>query len=226
MSSQPLVTTSSSLSRYVVLTGEEKVACYKKAFNHIWHGAPAIILAAALLMFCIFGFVLGSILLGAPLEGASILYDVILPWLLPSILVFVLLVLPLNIYAYSHHKQVLALHERITQSNYKEIYDHCEKEKKTPNKKALSLYIESQVLVPEYSKRFSSMILGKTLKIIPKKDSPESLKHDELIQKALERAKENIYMNKNQREKRDEREAKKEAKNASKTNPLWEGLGT
>ncbi|WP_100934879.1 hypothetical protein [Candidatus Chlamydia corallus] len=218
MSLQPLVSPPSSLNRRVVLTMEKKVDCYKKISNHLWCGAPAAICAVVLLIFCIFGFVLGSVLLGAPLGGVSILYEVILPWLLPSILVFVLLVLPLNIYAYSHHKEVLALHGRITQSNYNELQNYCEGEKETPDKKTLALYIESKLLVPEYSKRFSSMILGKTLKIIPQKDSPESSKHDELIQKALERAKENIYMSKHQKEKRDKREAKKEEQKAQQTN--------
>ncbi|SPN73380.1 hypothetical protein C10C_0200 [Chlamydia serpentis] len=217
MSLQPLIPLTPVVNRDF-LTKEEKIDCYQKVSSHLWRGAPAAICAAILLVFCIFGFILGAVLLGAPLEGVSIINEVILPWLVPSVLVFILIVLPLNIYAYSHHKEVLALHKRIAESNYNEAHNYCEKEKKTPDKKVLSNYIESKVLIPEYSKRFSSMILGKTLRIIPNKNSSESSKHDGVIQKAIERAKESIYMNKYEKEKRNKREIKKEEKKAKKLN--------
>ncbi|ANH78984.1 hypothetical protein [Candidatus Chlamydia sanziniae] len=189
-----------------VLTSEQKLEIYHNVSYHRWKGVLPAILAAIILTFAVIVFSLGAILLGCPPIGVSIMTEIILPLIVPAVLAFILLVLPLNIYAYSHHKHALNLHKNLAESNYNQIRNHCIQEKNI-SKQPLANFIESNVLVPQASKRFSFISLGKTIKGLPPKDSDQASRYDETILQALEYVKEGIHMNQYEKKKRDKREA-------------------
>ncbi|WP_201456947.1 hypothetical protein [Chlamydia sp. 17-3921] len=206
MTTPAILSPTSSITRTSILSYEEKLSAYNKISSHRYFGSPAAIVAAIALTFSTVALFLGCGLCGYTSEGLCIWADIILPYILPAVLSIVFIVLPLNIYAYIHHKKAMALQTRLSQSNYFEILKHCEQQSEVPTKKSLTRFIENEVLLTEYSRMFSSTILFHSRKQIPSKDSKEASSHDSLIDQAIDSARERIFMNEAQRQRKEEKD--------------------
>ncbi|XHF36790.1 hypothetical protein O1W69_05140 [Chlamydia sp. 12-01] len=206
----PLVDVGSSKLGYTLLSSEEKLSLYSGIHSHRCKGSPLVIIATIVFVCSIVLLLIGSLLSGYPLEGFSFASDVFLPFILPGILSLVLIAAPLIMYAFQHHKGALSKHKQLAESNYLQILNYCNSQKGKFTKKEVAAFVESQVLLPEYSQSFSYVTLLQTIKIIPKKDSPHTSTHDTIITEGVDRARDDIYASEYNKEKRDRLEAEEE----------------
>ncbi|ETF37598.1 hypothetical protein [Chlamydia pecorum] len=207
-----------SLMQAHVFSSEEKVVLYQKITRHRYLGAPAAIFAALILTFATMSIFLGCGLCCVS-EDLNIWMEVILPFLVPAILAIVLLVIPLCIYAYLHHEKAMALQENLAKSNYTQILARCQQSPSLPRpkKQVLVNFIETEVLEPTYSRRFSYSNLFYTQKYISKMSSLEESSYHSLISQSIDTVKERIFMNKEQRLKQEKKEKEEEEEKAQKS---------
>ncbi|WP_435890389.1 hypothetical protein [Chlamydia buteonis] len=204
---------SSELS-YTLLSSEQKLALYGGIHAHRCRGGPLVIIATVAFVCALVFLLIGSLLLGYPLQGFCFVSDIFLPFILPAILLLVLISFPLIIYAFQHHKEALSKHKELAESNYLQILNYCNSQTRRISKKDVARFIESEVLLTEYTSRFSYVTLYQTMKAIPEKDSAHSSLHDALIAEGIDRAKEEIYASEYDKEKRDRLEAEEEERSA------------
>lgn len=199
---------------YTLLSSEQKLSLYGDIHTHRCKGTPLVFISAISLVVSLVLLLIGSCLLGYPLLGLVFVSDIFLPFLLPGVLLFVLISVPLILYAFQHHKEALSKHKQLAESNYLQILNYCNSQTGKITKKDVAEFIESQVLLSEYTPRFSFVTLFQTTKVIPERDSLQSSLHDSLISEGIDRAQEDIYASEHDKEKRDRLEAEEEARAA------------
>ncbi|WP_041462217.1 hypothetical protein [Chlamydia caviae] len=221
----PLVNLESSKLGYTLLSSEDKLSLYRGIHSHRCKGAPLVFIAGIVLVCSLVLILIGSMLVGYPLEGFSFALDVFLPFLFPGIFSLVLIVAPLFMYAFQHHKGALSKHKKLAESNYVQILNHCNSQKGKFTKKEVAAFVESQVLLPEYPQTFSCVTLLQTIEVIPHKDSPHASMHDGVISEGIDRAREDIYASADDKEKRDRLEAEEEEDRAAEVPQQDTSLG-
>ncbi|AFS24431.1 hypothetical protein B602_0635 [Chlamydia psittaci M56] len=199
---------------YTLLSAEQKLSLYGGIHTHRCKGSPLVIIATIAFVFALVFLLIGSCLLGYPLQGLVFVSDIFLPFILPGVLLLVLISAPLIMYAFQHHKEALSKHKQLAESNYLQILNYCNSQAEKITKKDVAGFIASQVLLAEYTPRFSCVTLLQTMKVIPEKNSLQSSLHDSLIAEGIDRAKEDIYASEHDKEKRDRLEAEEEAQAA------------
>ncbi|ASD30709.1 hypothetical protein [Chlamydia abortus] len=210
---------------YTLLSSEQKLTLYGDIRRHRCQGGPLVVVGTLAFIFALVLVLIGSCLLGYPLQGLVFVSDIFLPFLLPGCLLFVLIAAPLMMYAFQYHKAALSKHKQLAESNYVQILHYCNSQTGKITKKDVAGFIASQVLLVEYTPRFSFVTLLQTLKVIPEKDSSRSSLHDSLIAEGVDRAKEDIYASEYDKEKRDRLEAEEEARAAEQRQEEEASLG-
>ncbi|SYX09061.1 hypothetical protein C834K_0607 [Chlamydia poikilotherma] len=211
----PLANAQSSQLDYTLLSSNDKLSLYSGIHSHRCKGSPLVIIATIIFVCSIILLLIGSLLAGYPCEGFSFVSDIFLPFLLPGILSFVLISAPLIMYAFQHHKGALSKHKQLAESNYLQILNYCNSQRGKFTKKEVAEFVESEVLLREYPKRFSYVTLLQTIKVIPHKDSPHTSIHDTVIAEGIDRARDDIYASEYDKEKRNRIEAEEEEDQAA-----------
>ncbi|WP_348662640.1 hypothetical protein [Chlamydia vaughanii] len=215
----PLAALPSAELGYSLLSPEEKLSLCRGIHSHHWKGAPLVFLGVITLVVSIALLLIGSLLLGYPLEGFSFVSDVFLPFLLPAILALVGVAAPLLMLAFQQHSGALAKHKKLAESNYLQILNYCKNQTKKITKQEVAAFIEASVALPEYSRRFFSVTLLQTSKVIPGKGSSHTSLHDEIIAEGILYARDSIYMSQYEKEKRDRVDAEEEEERSASMQP-------
>ncbi|AHK63239.1 hypothetical protein BOKEGFJH_00357 [Chlamydia avium] len=205
---------------YSVLSSEEKLLLYQEIYSHRWKGTPMVILGSIVLFVSSALLLIGSLLLGYPIEAFSLLHDIILPFLLPAILGIVGIAIPLFFFASLHHAMAVKKHKQLAESNYMQVLKYCHEKQQKVTKQVLADFIETHVVIPQYTRQFSYITLSKTLDIVSEIEPSQSSPYDEDISKGIEYTISGIFMSKYEREKRRQKENKKELQQLSKNTTI------
>lgn len=202
-------------SVYTLLTKEERLDSVQRIRAHRWRGTPMVLLGAIALCVSLVLLLVGSLLLGYPLEGFVFAYDIFLPFLLPAILGIVGVVIPLFFFASHHHIAAMGKHKQLAESNYMQILEYCQKQQKAASKQMIADFIEAYVLLPQYTRRFSFITLSQTLRVIPESGSAQAFSHDSIISESINYVLSGIFMGKHEKEKRRKKEQEQETQSAN-----------
>lgn len=192
-----------------VLSTEEKLSVVQEICSHHWKGTPLVVLGAITLFVSLVLLLIGALLLGYPIEGFSFVQDIFLPFLLPAILVIVGITIPLFFFASHHHVMAMEKHKQLAESNYRQILEYCHKHQQAVTKQKIVYFIETCVLLPQYTRRFSFVTLSQTLDVFSRQPSSQSSVYDSLISESIRDAISGIFMMKYEKDKRRRKEEKK-----------------
>lgn len=202
-------------SRPIVFSPKVKMEKYQAIHTHCWKGIPVLLIGALFFFFSTALLLAGSALVGFPLEGVSFFSEIFCMFLLPAIIGIVGVTMPLFFYALHHHQGALCKHKELAEIGYKQILSYCVNRKKKPTKREVAQYIQSHVLLPEYTRRFSYIALMQILKVIPDKRALQSSSYDSLIADSIAYVREGMYMSRYEKEKRERLEDKEEKASGS-----------
>lgn len=193
-----------------VLSTEEKLSLGQEISSHHWKGTPLVVFGAITLFVSLVLLLIGALLLGYPIEGFSFVQDILLPFLLPAILGIVGVTIPLFFFASFHHVMAMEKHKQLAESNYRQILEYCLTQQKEVTKKKIIDFIETHVLLPQYTRRFSFVTLSQTLDVLSRQPSSQSSVYDSLISESIRDSISGIFMMKYEKDKRKQKEEKEE----------------